>query len=141
VVTLLYPFISLVSFVVAVVAAVWAIELYRLLRAGEGGHAWRVLIIASAVFAVQQLYAIGRGLGYFEFAGVAEITEVVFVTLLAYAFYTQRRAFFRPQLHRGQRGEYRRERMNVSSLAFPEEDTLDEESPLTVNRQPSTIDH
>jgi hypothetical protein len=134
-IVLVYPFMSLISFFVAVLAAVWAVELYRLLRAGEGGRAWRVLIIATIVFAIQQLYAIGRGLGFIEMSGVAEITQVVFVVLLAYAFYTQRRIFLYPQSHRTERDSYKssakRERLDASLWSFAEEeDDLDDEAPL-----------
>ncbi len=104
---MLYPLMSLISFFVAVVAAVWAVEMYRLLRAGEGGKAWRVLVIASVVFAVHELYSIGRGAGVFQFEGIAEATSMAFAALLAYAFYTQRRAFFYPQSHRAERDAYK----------------------------------
>lgn len=101
----LYPLMSLISFFVAVVAAVWAVEMYRLLRAGEGGKAWRVLVVASVVFAVHELYSVGRGTGIFQFEGIAEATSMAFAALLAYAFYTQRRAFFYPQSHRAERDD------------------------------------
>ncbi|MCS6862366.1 MAG: hypothetical protein NZT92_18845 [Abditibacteriales bacterium] len=94
---------SLISFFVAMVAAVWAVEMYRLLRAGEGGKAWRVLVVASVVFAVHELYALGRSTGIFQFEGIAEATGMMFAALLAYAFYTQRRAFLYPQSHRAAR--------------------------------------
>ncbi len=121
----MYPFMSVVSFVITVVAALWAVELYRLLRAGEGGKAWRVLVFATVAFAVHELYTIGRGLGICEFGGIAEITELFFVILLAYAIYTQRQSFFYPQSHRGESDTYKspffRGRLSASAVAFSED--------------------
>src|SRR5690242_7044005 len=87
--------LSFLSFAFSVIAAVLAIDMYKLLRTGEFGKTWRLLITASVMFALLQVLrmaeimnwrAIGEG-------QLAQVVELVFVISLAYAFYLQRRAF------------------------------------------------
>lgn len=52
--------LTLISFAISVGAAVLAIDTYRLLRTGEVGHSWRILIIASVLFAFTFSLALGR---------------------------------------------------------------------------------
>jgi hypothetical protein len=47
--------LSFLSFGFSVIAAVLAIDMYTLLRTGEMGKTWRVLIIASVMFALAQV--------------------------------------------------------------------------------------
>jgi hypothetical protein len=83
------------SFGLSVVAAVCAIDMYNLTRTGEFGKTWRVLIIASVMFAFMQVLRIAeilnwQALTHYHFS---EIVELMFVMALAYAFFLQRQAF------------------------------------------------
>jgi ABC-type multidrug transport system fused ATPase/permease subunit len=87
--------LTLLSFGLSVLAAVCAIDMYTLTRTGEYGKTWRVLIIASVMFAFVQVLRIAellnwQALTYYHFS---EIVEMMFVMALAYAFFLQRRAF------------------------------------------------
>src|SRR4028118_2345062 len=87
--------LSLLSFGLSVVAAVCAIDMYNLTRTGEFGKTWRVLIIASVMFAFVQVLRIAeilnwQALTHYHFS---EIVELMFVMALAYAFFLQRQAF------------------------------------------------
>jgi hypothetical protein len=88
----LIPFLA---FGISVIAAVVAIDMYKLLRTGEIGASWRVLIIASVIFALTQALRLA-GLttwGGIEMHNLSEIADLIFVMALAYAFYLQRRVF------------------------------------------------
>jgi hypothetical protein len=87
--------LTLLSFAVSVVAAVLAIDMYRLLRTGEVGNAWRVLIVASVLFAFTLALRFAEN---FHWSGLdrlrlSRIGELLFVFALASSFYMQRRAF------------------------------------------------
>ena len=92
------PYIGIVpilSFGFSVIAAVLAIDMYRLLRTGQSGNAWRVLIIASVMFALMQTLHFADLFNFVPLAGthLSEIVELVFVMSLAYAFHLQRSSF------------------------------------------------
>ena len=82
------------SFTLSVGAAALAIRLYSLLRTGRMGVSWRVLIIASVLFALLQTVrlaeAISPSVREMHFSSVV---EVVFILALAYAFYLQKKVF------------------------------------------------
>jgi hypothetical protein len=87
--------LTLLSFGVSVLAAVLAIDMYRLLRTAEVGHSWRILIIASVIFALTLALRLAEN---FDWGGLhlyqlSRFGEAMFVFALAYAFYLQRRAF------------------------------------------------
>jgi len=86
---------ALFLFVLSAGAAAMAINLYSLLRTGKMGASWRVLIIASVLFALVQAlrFAEVSGLHYIEIFHLSSIVEIAFVLSLAYAFYLQRRVF------------------------------------------------
>jgi hypothetical protein len=89
--------LSFLSFAFSVMAAVLAIDMYALLRTGRFGKTWRVLIIASVIFALMHALRMAE---LFNFSGLrsahlSEVTELMFVMALAYAFYLQRQAFTR----------------------------------------------
>jgi len=94
------PVIGLVTFFTfafSVIAAVLAIDMYALLRTGEFGRTWRILITASVMFALSQALRLA---GWFDWEAVqqfhlADIAQLAFVLMLAYAFYSQREAFSR----------------------------------------------
>ena len=91
--------LTLISFSVSVVAAVLAIDMYRLLRTAEVGYSWRILCIASVLFAFTLALRLAE---HFQWGGLhvyelSRISETMFVFALAYAFYLQRRAFSHPK--------------------------------------------
>ena len=87
--------LSFLSFGFSVIAAVLAIDTYALLRTGQSGGTWRVLIIASVIFALMQALRLGELLNFSALsnAHLSEVVELVFVIALTYAFYLQRRIF------------------------------------------------
>jgi hypothetical protein len=87
--------LSFLSFGVSVIAAVLAIDMYKLLRTGEFGKPWRLLIIASVMLVLLQVLKMVEVLNWrgFEEAHLAEIVQLCFVMTLAYAFYRQRKIF------------------------------------------------
>ena len=87
--------ISFLSFGISVIAAVVAIDMYKLLRTGKFGSSWRILIIASVIFSLVQALRLAE---LFDWGGLranhlSEIADLIFVMALAYAFYLQRRVF------------------------------------------------
>jgi hypothetical protein len=87
--------LSLLSLALSMVAAVCAIDMYTLTRTGEFGKTWRILIIASVMFAFMQVLRIAELLNWQALTHyhLSEIVELMFVMSLAYAFFLQRRAF------------------------------------------------
>jgi hypothetical protein len=113
--------ISLFSFALSVIAAVLAIDMYALLRTGEFGPTWRVLIIASVMFALVQALKMAD---YFDWKTLdtdilAQVVELAFALCIAYAFYLQRKAF-------GVSSQLRRDR--VDREPTEDEVILDEDS-------------
>lgn len=86
---------SFLSFAFSVMAAVLAIDMYALLRTGQFGKTWRVLIIATVIFALMQALRLAEMLNFQTFRGyhLSEVVELMFVISLAYAFYLQRSLF------------------------------------------------
>ncbi len=87
--------LSFLSFGFSVIAAVLAIDTYALLRTGQSGGTWRVLIIASVIFALMHALRLSELLNFaaLNTLHLSEIVELVFVIALTYAFYLQRRIF------------------------------------------------
>ncbi len=97
--------LSFLSFGLSVIAAVLAIDMYTLLRTGEFGKSWRVMIIASVMFALVQALRMAEHLEWkFADYGLSQIAELMFVMALAYAFFLQRRTFTRTATLRGEQG-------------------------------------
>ncbi|PQV65474.1 hypothetical protein B1R32_101216 [Abditibacterium utsteinense] len=86
---------TLFCFLLSVGAAFIAINLHSLLRTGQVGESWRVLIIASVLFALVQAVKLAEvcGVPYAAELHLSSIIELVFVLALAYAFYLQRLVF------------------------------------------------
>ena len=86
---------TLCCFLLSVGAAALAINLYSLLRTGEFGASWRVLIIASVLFALLQAVKLAEvtGVPYAAEMNLSSVVELVFVLALAYAFWLQRQVF------------------------------------------------
>lgn len=87
--------ITFFTFAFSVIAAVLAIDMYALLRTGEFGRTWRILITASVMFALAQAMHLAA---WFDWQAVrqyhlADIAQLAFVLMLAFAFYSQRQAF------------------------------------------------
>lgn len=93
-------FAALVSFIVSLLAAIWALELYQLLRTGAIGKSWKILIAAALVFMVHEVTNIVRIFGSFGDFGLYDATKLLFVLLLAWGFYAQRHVFYSPHLFR-----------------------------------------
>jgi len=87
--------LSFLAFGISVIAAVIAIDMYKLLRTGEFGGSWRILTIASVIFTLIQALRLAEltEWGGVEMHQLAEIADLIFVMALAYAFYLQRRVF------------------------------------------------
>jgi hypothetical protein len=72
-----------------------AIDMYRLLRTGEFGRTWRLLIIASVMLALLQVLRMAETLEFqpIDISRLVQIVELAFIMSLAYAFYLQRKLF------------------------------------------------
>ena len=92
--------LEFLSFMVAIFAAVVALQLYALLKTGEIGRTWRVLILGAGIFALHTLIGIGHYFDYFDDHGTYELSQLLCIIVLAYAFWLQRSAFCRPRVHR-----------------------------------------
>ncbi len=108
--------LSFLSFGFSVIAAVLAIDMYTLLRTGEMGKTWRVLIIASVMFALAQVIRMAELLNWrMADYGLSQIVEMVFVLALSYAFFLQRQTFTQAAELRGEkRRSLGRKQANVS---------------------------
>ncbi len=86
---------TLLCFLLSVGASFIAINLYSLLRTGEFGASWRVLIIASVLFSLGQAVKLAEMLGvpYAQEMRLSSIVDLIFVLALAYAFHLQRQVF------------------------------------------------
>lgn len=85
---------AFLSFALSVGAAAFAINLYSLLRTGRLGASWRVLIIASVLFALLQAIKLLESVSpTANEMHISSVVEVVFVLALAYAFWLQRQVF------------------------------------------------
>ncbi|BCM89868.1 hypothetical protein IAD21_01716 [Abditibacteriota bacterium] len=85
---------AFVSFVLSVGAAALAIRLYSLLRTGQMGASWRVLIIASVLFALLQTVRLAEAVSpSVRMMHFSSVVEVVFILALAYAFWLQKQVF------------------------------------------------
>ncbi len=85
---------AFLSFVLSLGAAVLAINLYSLLRTGRMGASWRVLIIASVLFALLQALQFTEAVSpVANSIHISSVVEVVFALALAYAFWLQRQVF------------------------------------------------
>ena len=86
--------LNLLTFGFSIFAAVLAIDMYALLRTGQFGRTWRILIVASVIFVMLQVLQMSGGL---LDPGVAQklsqVTELIFVIALTYAFYRQRQVY------------------------------------------------
>ncbi|RYZ79588.1 MAG: hypothetical protein EOP06_26910 [Proteobacteria bacterium] len=85
---------AFVSFSLSVGAAALAIRLYSLLRTGQMGSSWRVLIIASVLFALLQTVRLAEAISPSAHAmRFSSVVEVVFILALSYAFWLQKQVF------------------------------------------------
>lgn len=86
--------LTFLSFTFSIIAAVLAIDMYTLLRTGEFGKTWRVIIIASVMYALLQALRLAETFNwYVALHGLSQIAELMFALSLTYAFYLQRNAF------------------------------------------------
>jgi hypothetical protein len=87
--------LTFLSFGFSIIAAVLAIDMYKLLRSGGFGRTWRMLIIASVIFVLLQVLRMAEVLNFQPNVEerLAQIVELCFVMTLAFAFYNQRNVF------------------------------------------------
>ena len=87
--------LSFLSFAFSVIAAVLAIDMFKLLRTGGFGKTWRLLITASVMLVLLQVLRMAQVLNFrpVKEAHLAQIVELCFIMSLAYAFYVQRQVF------------------------------------------------
>jgi hypothetical protein len=118
--------LSFLSFGLSVIAAVLAIDMYTLLRTGEFGKSWRVMIIASVMFALVQALRMAEHLEWkFADYGLSQIAELMFVMALAYAFFLQRRTFTRAATLRGEQDNANNVAEDSAALTRNEADAND----------------
>ena len=88
-------FLTFGAWVFSVIAAVMAIDMYSLLRTGEFGRSWRVIIIASVILALTLGLRLGEIVNFqgMEHANLSQIGSLMFVMALAYAIFLQRQVF------------------------------------------------
>jgi hypothetical protein len=114
--------LSFLTFGFSVIAAVLAIDMYTLLRTGELGKTWRVLIIASVMFALAQVIRMAELLNWsMSDYGLSQIVELVFVLALAYAFFLQRQSFTQAAELRGEKRRGLRRRLITSETETAED--------------------
>lgn len=94
------------TFFIAIFAALVAMQLYNLLKAGEIAQTWRSFIIGAMVFAVWSLadFADAFFANLFEDSGriklVLEILRMAFVLLFAGGLWRQRETYYHPDRYR-----------------------------------------
>ena len=87
-----WKWLSFLAFGFSIIAAVLAIDMYKLSRTGQFGASWRVLITATVIYALLQAARLAEDVKPI-FGVIAHIVELVFVLALAYAFHLQRQLF------------------------------------------------
>ncbi len=89
--------LTFLSFGFSIIAAVLAIDMYKLLRSGGFGRTWRLLITASVILVLLQVLRMAEVLNFNPIIEerLAQIVELCFVITLAFAFYNQRNVFTR----------------------------------------------
>lgn len=108
----LWNAMSFLSFGLSIVAAVLAVDMYKLSRTGQFGASWRVLITASVIYALLQASHLAAQ-SVAAFGKFSHIVELIFVLALTYSFYLQRRNFLNTSQLRDKdeyRGHERRSR-------------------------------
>lgn len=112
--------LAFVSFSLSVGAAAMAIRLYALLRTGQMGASWRVLIIASVLFALlQTVRLIEAASSQARSMHFSSVVEVVFILALTYAFYLARQVFEEHHLNRPQARNRRHDDEEIDADAEP----------------------
>lgn len=93
--------LSFLSFAFSVIAAVLAIDMFKLLRTGGFGRTWRLLITASVMLVLLQVLRMAQVLNFRPVAEahLAQVVELCFIISLAYAFYVQRQLFTHEHKH------------------------------------------
>lgn len=83
--------LNFLTFGISIIAAVLAIDMYGLLRVGQAGRTWRILIVASVMFVMLQVLRMAEILMNLEIANeLSQIVTLMFAIAFAYAFYRQR---------------------------------------------------
>jgi len=83
--------LSFLTFGISLIAAVLAIDMYGLLRVGQSGRTWRILIVASVIFVLLQVLRMATILLHLKITDeLSQIVGLIFAIAFAYAFYRQR---------------------------------------------------
>lgn len=86
-----FGILNFLTFGISIIGAVLAIDMYSLLRVGESGRTWRILVIASVLFVLLQVLRMIETLLHLEVANeLGQIAALIFAIAFAYAFYRQR---------------------------------------------------
>ena len=103
-------FMALLCLLVAIFAVILAIQLYALLKTGAIGQTWQVVIAAIVVYGIERIVYFAQVWGFVHDL-VLQFTqralELLFIVLMTFALYVQRRAFLRPHLYRYSEGRDR----------------------------------
>ncbi len=127
--------LTFLSFGFSIIAAVLAIDMYKLLRSGGFGRTWRLLIIASVIFVLLQVLRMAEVLNFEPIAEerLAQIVELCFVITLAFAFYNQRNVFTQA---RRRMGSDNNDQNEVDEGDDWELDVVDEDELLEYEEEP-----
>jgi hypothetical protein len=83
--------LNFLTFGISIIGAVLAIDMYSLLRVGESGRTWRILVISSVLFVLMQVLRMTEIILHLEIADkLGQITALIFAMAFTYAFFRQR---------------------------------------------------
>ena len=114
--------LTFLCFGFSIIAAVLAIDMYKLLRTGGFERTWRMLIIASVMFVLLQVLRMAEVLHFNPVAEsrLVQIVELCFALTLAYAFYNQRNIFTQAKRR------LQNDRANARSMEMEEDEENDD---------------
>ncbi|MCC7493903.1 MAG: hypothetical protein IT204_16220 [Fimbriimonadaceae bacterium] len=127
-----------VAFFLAIFGALVALQLYRLIRAGELAGTWRPFIVGSLVLAVWSLTEVAD-LVLGEPAArpttlTVDVLRAAFAALFAMGLWTQRQTFYHPErLRPGPEGEDGMD-LDHDDTADEDDETLDEPRQMRAER-------
>jgi hypothetical protein len=89
-----FGILNFLTFVLSIIGAVLAIDMYGLMRVGQSGRTWRILVIASVLFVLLQVLRMIETFLHLEIANeLSQIATLIFAIAFAYAFYRQRAVY------------------------------------------------
>jgi len=86
-----FGILNFLTFGISIIAAVLAIDMYGLMRVGQSGRTWRILVVSSVIFVLLQVLRMAAILLDLEIANeLSQVVALIFAIAFAYAFYRQR---------------------------------------------------